>query len=283
VASFFRRSLVSWPPISDFRRLGSLPNQPLQSDGRVGRCAASRAAERLYRWADLSRALMVHDFAAYQAFCDALNALKPGWQVTEGGLTGPDHAVVRFGEKHPSRSDGHLDVQFVPDDRSGQKSALWDCVSGFGATPLARAQTAAHLWANTTAPALLEFKYSRRGDFADHYHGDEPRGFAGWHVICGAIMGFGHDDSPRKLQSWRRDNPLLPALSSALEGSIDEGTCPHGIKIFFGGNGIAEVRLDGELHEGASTVLANLDWPRIEPAGFVRSYILALHRETPRK
>jgi hypothetical protein len=226
---------------------------------------------------------MVHDSAAYQVFCDALNALKPGWQVTEGGLAGPDHAFVRFGEQHPSRSDGHLDVQFVPDERSGRESALWDCVSGFGPTPLERARTAAHLWANTTAPALLELKYSRRGDFADHYRGNEPSGLAGWHVISGPIIGYGHEDSPHKLQSWWLDNPVLPALSIALEGSIDDGTCPHGIKIFFGGDGIAEVRLDGEIHEAASRVLANLDWPRIQPAGFVRSYVLVLHRETKRE
>jgi hypothetical protein len=224
---------------------------------------------------------MIDNSAVYEAFCDALNALKQGWQITEDGLTGPDHAVVRLGEQHHDRSDGHLDVQFVPDHRAGGKSALWDYVSGFGTTPLERARTAAHLWANTTAPALLEFKYSHRGEFADHYQGDEPDGFAGWHVICGAIMGFGHDDSPRKLQSWWLDNPLLPVLSTALEGSIDEGSCPHGIKILFGGDGISEVTLDGEPHQRASTVLANLDWPRIPPAGFVRSYVLVLHRVTP--
>jgi hypothetical protein len=173
-----------------------------------------------------------------------------------------------------------VDVEFVLDDRAGRKVGLWDCVSGFGATPAERAQNAAHLWAGTTAPALLELKYSRRGEFADHYRGHEPDGFPGWHVICGAVMGFGHGDSPQKLQDWWLKNPFLSTLSIALEGSVGEEGCPHGIKIFFGGDGIEEVRLDGEPHERASARLGTLDWPRIQPAGFVRSYVVVLHRET---
>jgi hypothetical protein len=76
------------------------------------------------------------------------------------------------------------------------------------------------------------------------------------------------------------ENPVLPKLSHALSSSLDDNTCPHGIKIFFGGDDIAEVRLDGEEHEAASVVLENLDWPRLASTAFVRSYVLALHRET---
>ena len=122
---------------------------------------------------------------------------------SEDGLTGPERAMVRLGQQHASGNDGHVDVQFVFNDRASTKSELWDCVSGFGETALEQAQTAAQFWANTTAPALLEFKYSHRGEFADHYRGDDPSGFTGWHVICGGILGVGHDDSPGKLQNWR--------------------------------------------------------------------------------
>ena len=220
------------------------------------------------------------DSIAHEAFCGALNSLKQGWRVTEAGLVGPDHALVRLNRRHSSDSDGHLDVEFVPDDRAAGRVGLWDCVAEFGVTAGERARNAAHLWAQTTAPALLEFKYSQRGEFADHYHGHEKDGFAGWHVICGAIMGFGHSESPQRLQDWWLKNPLLPRLAATLEGSVDEGRCPHGIKILFGGDGIAEVRLDGERHERASAILASLDWPRLQPAGFVRSYVVVLHRET---
>jgi hypothetical protein len=254
--------------------------QPAVAADLVLAYARNHAAERQGRWADPSRALMIDNSAAYQALCEALNALKQGWRITENGIIGPDHAMVRLGQRHPSSSDGHLDIQFVLHDGPGEKAELWDCVSGFGSTPVERAQTAAHLWARTTLPALLELKYSRRGEFADHYHGNESDGFTGWHVISGAIMGFGHGDSPHRLQEWWLANPLLPFLSTALGDALDEETCPHGIKIFFGGDGVAEVRLDGERHERASMVLASLDWPRLEPAGFVRSYVLVLHRET---
>jgi len=78
-------------------------------------------------------------------------------------------------------------------------------------------------------------------------------------------------------QTWYLDNPVLPALSTALVDSLEERRCPHGLKIFFGCDGIAEVRLDGEYHESASTALANLGWPRLP--GFVRTYVLVLHRD----
>jgi hypothetical protein len=223
------------------------------------------------------------DAVVHEAFCAALNSLKQGWRVTGTGLTGPDHALVRLDQRHSSHGDGHLDVEFVLDDRAGRKAGLWDCVSGFGVTPAERVQSAAHLWARTTAPALLELKYSQCGEFADHYHGHEPDGFPSWHIICGPIMGFGHGDSPQTLQDWWLKNPFLPVLSTALAGSVDEESCPHGIKILFGGDGIAEIRLDGEPHERASALLATLDWPRIQPAGFVRSYVVVLHRETTRE
>jgi len=219
------------------------------------------------------------DSVAREAFCEVLNSLKMGWRVAGSEIAGPGHARVRLDRRHPSQSDGHVDVEFVLDDGAREKIGLWDCVAGFGATAAARARSAAHLWASTTARALFELKYSGRGEFADHFHGHEPEGFAGWHVICGAIIGFGHGDSPQKLQEWWLQNPLLPALSTALAGSLDERSCPHGIKILFGGDGIAEVRLNGEAHAQASALLATLAWPRIEPAGFVRSYVVVLHRD----
>ena len=90
----------------------------------------------------------------------------------------------------------------------------------------------------------------------------------------------GGGDSASILQQWILANPVLPTLSHALSDSIDELTCPHGIKLFMGGDGISEVRVDGERHEIASAALANMGWPRLSPPGYVRSYLLVLHRET---
>jgi hypothetical protein len=216
---------------------------------------------------------------AYEAFRDALNHLKPGWETSSTGLLGPAGALVRLGQRHPSRSEGHVDVQFVLDVNSPTGPALWDCVTGSGATETARARFAAHLWAQTTAGVLLELKYSLRGEFADHYRGNDPDGFQGWHAICGAIMGYGEGESATQLQQWWLKNPILPTLSQALNDSLDENVAPYGIKIFFGGADVAEVRVNGERHDGASAALSELDWPRLQPLGFVRSYVVVLHRE----
>lgn len=222
---------------------------------------------------------MPDDSVLKQSFCDALNELKSGWEVVERGIIGPEGALVRFAERHESEAKGHVDVQFVLFEEFEDQGHLWDCVSGFGDTPVKRAKTAAHLWASTTGGALLELKYSRRGEFADHYAGGDAGGFSGWHVISGAILGFGSADSASQLQAWWLNHPVLPAIAEALEESLLDGDCPHGIKILFGGDGIAEVRVNGDRHEGASDVLACLEWPRLIEAASVRSYVVVLHRD----
>jgi hypothetical protein len=214
-----------------------------------------------------------------EAFCDALNALLPGWVLKGKSIVGPGGAAVRLGQRHPSNAEGHVDVQFVVDDEAPRRIELWDCVSGYGATPTARARFAADLWAQTTAVALLEVKYSKKGEFADHYRGRDAGAFSGWHAIAGGIVGFGKGDSPYQLQRWWSQNPILPTLAGALRDSIREEDCPCGLKILFGGDCVAEVRVNGELHETASAALATLPWPRLDPPGFVRSYVLVLHRD----
>jgi hypothetical protein len=214
-----------------------------------------------------------------EAFCDALNSLKPGWVITNRGITGPAGALIRFAQRHESQSECHVDVQFILDESSDSEGHLWDCVSGFGDIPVARARAAAHLWSSTTGAALLELKFSRRGEYADHYRGRDANGFVGWHIICGAILGFGHERSPEELQTWWLNHPVLPRIAGALDESLSDEACPHGVKILFGGNGVAEVRINGELHPAASKALADLPWPRISPPGFVRTYVVLLHRD----
>jgi Family of unknown function (DUF6348) len=212
------------------------------------------------------------------AFVDALNRLQSGWTARGDVLVGPGDAYVAFTEQHSVGSVSHVDVRFVL-DASRPDESLWDCVSGFGNTPEDRAWSAAHVWGQTTAGACLELKYSRRGEFADHYDGRESGSFTGWHAIAGAIIGFGDGDSAATLQRWWMENPFLPALARWLDDSVGPHGL-HGIKLLFGGADVAEVRLDGQRHDVASEELAKLSWPRLEPTGFVRSYVIAVHRVT---
>jgi hypothetical protein len=182
-------------------------------------------------------------------------------------------------QRHSVDNEGHVDVQFLIDRPGAESICLWDCVSGFGATAEARARFAAGLWAQTGGAACLELALSLRGDFADHYRGSEPGGFTNWHVIMGAIIGFGASDSASALQNWWLTHPVLPALARVLSCDLNEQRGPHGLKILFGGNRVAEVRLDGERHDGASRALASLAWPTLEPAAFVRSFVVLLHPE----
>jgi len=211
---------------------------------------------------------------AYESFREVLNTMKPEWVLTEKGLAGPGGALVRM---HGSSSQDRIDVQFEPDIGEPLKTPLWDNVAGFGSSLAEKAGTAAQLWAQTTAAAFLEWKYSRRGEFATHYRGSDPEGFKGWHAIGSAVLPYGGRDD--RLLQWYVNNPVLPALSQVMSESIDERRCPHGVKIFLGGKGIAEVQLDGEIHEAASAALAKLAWPRVEPIVYLRCYVLVLHRD----
>lgn len=221
----------------------------------------------------------MNDATTYEAFLEVLNALRPGWVMTGDAIVGPGGAAVRLAKRHESEVDGHVDVQFVLNEGSPQPIELWDCVSGYGDTAADRARFAAYIWGQSTASVLLELKYSSRGEFAEHYHGSDADGFSGWHSIIGGIVGFGDANSLSKLQQWWLNNPLLPALARALGDSLDEKDGPFGLKILFGGDEVAEVRVNGEGHDVASSVLASLPWPRLHPPGFVRSYVLLIHRE----
>ena len=221
----------------------------------------------------------MNDATTYEAFMEVLNALRPGWHMTGDAISGPGGAVVRLGQRHESEVEGHVDVEFVFNDSSSRRIELWDCVTGYGETPGDRAQFAAHVWGQTTAGVLLELKYSLKGEFADHLYGADADGFSGWHAIHGGIIGIGDADSAGKLQQWWVNNPLLPALARALSDSLDQKDGPFGLKILFGGDEVAEVRVNGEGNEVASSMLASLSWPRLKPPAFVRSYVLLVHRE----
>jgi hypothetical protein len=216
---------------------------------------------------------------SYSAFASALESLCPGWEPDSAGIVGPNGVRVTLSQRHSVENEGHVDVEVSMPHPGGQPVVFVDCVSGFGSTAEARARFAAHLWSQTTGAACLELAYSRRGEYADHYQGTEPGAFTNWHAIADAIIGFGHSENAAVLQRWWLSNPVLPHLERALARDLLEQPTPHGLKILFGGDGVAEVRIAGESHDAASRALAALPWPRLHPAAFVRSYVILLHPE----
>jgi hypothetical protein len=211
-----------------------------------------------------------------QAFCNALSSKLSGWQLRKEDLVGPCGLVLRFGELHPSNSPGHIDIEIIFDEGNDDSTVLVDCAVGFGGTQEERVKNCAHLWVATTGVCVLELKYSLTGEFACHYGAQDPGGLLGWHAICGDLIGYGRGTGAKALQDWwMKSNNVLPSIAPAMEGLSDS---PHGIKIFFGGEDTAEVRIDGEYHESASQALAGMDWPRNDPSSFLRAYVIAIHR-----
>lgn len=174
------------------------------------------------------------------AFAAVLNGVKPGWQVEKDVIRGPEDAAVRFGAKHEASSPGHADVEFSLVDSDADTPRFWDCVVGPGKSMEACVENAAKIWGSTSAMALLELKYSRKGKYADHFMSHESTGLTGWHSICSPIIGWGQGDGGRALQEWWiRRQAVLPALGPAL-ADLQEGN-PHAIKVFFGGQNVGEV------------------------------------------
>lgn len=212
------------------------------------------------------------------AFCSELNKLKPGWTIQNDIIRGPEDAAVRFCTLHLVSSPGHADVEFSFQDGASDSLRLLDCVMGFGENIDECASSAAKIWGSTSAPALLELKYSRKGKYADHYFGHEPHGLKGWHSICSPIIGWGRGDGGKALQEWwLSTQQVLPAIAPALADL--RGDQPHAVKILLGGQDIAEVRVDGQHHEAASAALLALNWPRQASPSFARAFAIAIHRE----
>lgn len=211
-------------------------------------------------------------------FCSKLNELMSGWDADRGVIHGPDGALICFSDRHGADSEGHTDIEFILRSGDPLSPRLWDCVSGFGTTVSERVHSAAEIWGATSANALLEFKYSQRGQFADHFRGHDPQGILGWHCICSPVIGYGQGDTAQSLQDWWiSKHAVLPSISPCLHTLSNDR--PHSIKVFFGAQDVAEVRIDGDIHQDASDVLLSLHRPRLNPIGFLRVFVIALHRE----
>ncbi|MFF4651352.1 DUF6348 family protein [Streptomyces sp. NPDC001380] len=189
-------------------------------------------------------------------------------------VRGPGTTAVAVRE-HPDAGGGHVDLGFVLRLGRADVPVLWDCAAGLGKTEEEKLDNAVRMWATTTAATVVEL-LDRRGEHGDHYGPDRPGGMPGWHAVQGpaCVFGFGAGE----LAEWLGGNHVLPALAAALAPELDHPLV-NGVKLFLGGRAgddVAEVRVNGEVSEGASAALRALDWPRGERLAWARLFVLLL-------
>ncbi|MFG3049363.1 DUF6348 family protein [Kitasatospora sp. NPDC048239] len=192
-------------------------------------------------------------------------------------VRGPGTTAVAVRE-HPG-DDGHVDLGFVLHLGRADAPVVWDCTAGLGKTEEEKLANAVRMWATTTASALVELT-ERRGAHGDHY--DHPE-LPGWHAVQGpaAVFGFGNET----LAGWLAEHRVLPALAPALLPEL-AGRPLNGVKLFLGGKAgddVAEVRVNGEVCEAASTALRALDWPRGERLCWARLFVLLTAPDAPHR
>lgn len=214
-----------------------------------------------------------------EAFRSRLNQMRRGWKTRDDMLVGRGGATLRISRGSHSDSPRHLDVGFGFRLPNGKAFEIWDCVTGFGDADAAIGRSAAHIWASTTGTAAFELQYSRKGKYATHYRGWEPDGLTGWHAIAGNVLAYGHGEHAAELQEWWLENPPLPVIADALGDALGQREEPDGLKLLICGE-VAEVSLNGGPNDAASRALSELDWPRLQPAAMIRTYVFALHRES---
>ncbi|MFF2038826.1 DUF6348 family protein [Kitasatospora sp. NPDC058170] len=193
-------------------------------------------------------------------------------------VRGPGTTAVAVRE-HPGDDGGHVDLGFVLHLGRADAPVVWDCAAGLGKTEEEKLANAVRMWATTTASALVELT-ERRGAHGDHH--DHPE-LPGWHAVQGpaAVFGFGNE----KLAGWLAEHRVLPALAPALLPEL-AGRPLNGVKLFLGGKAgddVAEVRVNGEVSEAASTALRALDWPRGERLCWARLFVLLAAPDTAQR
>lgn len=213
---------------------------------------------------------------------ERLSAFGPAWSAEriEGSLLrGPGSVGVILRDNHTDH-DSHLDLDLVLNVDRPAETTLSDCVTGYGPDLLSRWRQGVDQWAGLTVATAVEL-INPANKWADHMHGDDPRGVPGWHTIQPGFVGFGVGEANR-LAQWAVDAPLLPMLAEVLDAAADREFL-NGVKILFGGRAgeeIAEVRINGSADERASSALLALPWPRPEQLVFAKTYVLLVHRET---
>ena len=199
--------------------------------------------------------------AVRRALVVELSRFRPGWTDDGELIVGPGTLAVRAAVTHDSEP-GHVDLGFILNRVRSDVPVIWDCVAGGSAEDEAAARLACSIWAQTTAPVVMEF-LAKDGRYADHAQGDDGLGLAGWHSIHGAILGYGRSDASA-LQQWCLDHPLVPALRDVLAPALSPAHL-HGAKFLLGAfddESTAEVRIDGVRHDACSAALLKLPWPK---------------------
>lgn len=199
------------------------------------------------------------------------------WRVRDGMVWGPGDSAVVIRELDFDDGPAHLDLGIDLNAKNQEAPVLWDCTAGVGGTQEAAIKQAVEMWAITAGAAFMELLY-QRGELADHIQHDDPEGLPGHHVIHGPVGVFAMNGDIGPLTEWFSDHPVVPRLGDALAGALDH---PHlnGVKILCGGDRdteMAEVRVNGEVHEQASAILRGLDWPRGAEFAYARTYLLVL-------
>lgn len=205
-----------------------------------------------------------------------LSSIFKEWDVAGDTVLGPGTFAIRVEDQH-RLGPTHFDIGFVLNRERDDVPVLWDCTAGFGQNEEEIITRAVRNWAACTVPAILELVV-QNGSFAAHLGYDDPKGCAGWHVILGPVTAFGAGVAPKELQSWVLDAPLLPSLGPMVASAFERPML-NGVKLLFGSaqDDIAEVRVNGVVHEAASRRLKLMKWPRASEAAFARCYWLFVH------
>lgn len=207
-----------------------------------------------------------------RALVGELSRLRDGWTDDGELVIGPGTLAVRAAVTHDSEP-GHVDLGFILNRDRADAPVIWDCVAGGREQDESAAQFACSIWAQTTAPV------TQKSEYANHAHGDDGGGLAGWHSIHGPILGYGRGDDVSTLQRWCLDHAVVPALREVLTPALPPAWL-HGVKFLLGAfkEPIAEVRIDGAHHEACSKALLALPWPK-EGNMVARFFVLFVHAE----
>ncbi|GAA4976678.1 hypothetical protein HD597_000549 [Nonomuraea thailandensis] len=214
---------------------------------------------------------------ALNAIAKRMASYGERWRVRDGMVWGPGDSAVVIRELDFDGGPAHLDLGIDLNAKNQEAPILWDCTSGVGGTKEASIKQAVEMWAMTAGAAFMELLY-QRGELAEHFQHDDPGGLQGHHVIHGPVGVVAMNGDVEPLTEWFAESQILPRLGGALAGSFDH---PHlnGVKILCGGDRdvkLAEVRVNGEVHEQASAILREFDWPRGAKFAYARTYLLVL-------
>jgi len=209
---------------------------------------------------------------------DSLEELDPG--VTAGSnLKGNSLSSPRgwaVGVLPPYHDSGnHYDIVALPDTSVQNESPMFmDCAVALPG----RAPDAARTWTQTAGACLLEL-LDPRGRFADHWNPDDERGVPGCHLIESGMTGFGLDPAEsRRLQAAIAELAVPHRLANHFADAL-ESPFFNGVKVFYGGapgSMQAEIRVNGERHEGASAAFSALGLPEPSVFTMVRGYSLLI-------